>query len=533
MSFRPKLFVQPRKGRGWPLAVGLGLAYAILAVIAYAWTLGAGGLAILWPCNGILAAGLLLLPRGKAITLAVACMAIDCLSAWKVSGGSPLLAVVISGGDVTEAVLAALLIRRVGGAALDVTDLNRLRAITLFGVLPATLTIGTVGSLIGAWLFQYRLATIWPQWALGDFLGMMIGLPTSLILSRWRRFDVGGTERPLERIVILAMIAVATVLFFVQDRSPLSFLLFPVIVLSTFRLSPPYMVLSVLTLAILAALLSIAGFGPFAIREPRIDGGRFLALQAFLTATLVTAVVPMAALADRERTQIKLTRALGASQGAKRHAEEAVDTLGRVVKLQRLMVNELNHRVKNTLASVQSVASQTLRNSRTLAEARTTLDQRLLAMARAHDILTRESWEGADLADLLRTAVDAHAADGLVRIQGPAVRLSPKAALALSLSFHELCTNAMKYGALSGGGAGRVDVDWTVRGAALRLVWRESGGPPVRTPQRKGFGSRMLHSMGRELNGQARIDYDPKGLVCTITARMDEPTAEAREGVDA
>ncbi|WP_165937748.1 PAS domain-containing protein [Methylobacterium segetis] len=194
----------------------------------------------------------------------------------------------------------------------------------------------------------------------------------------------------------------------------------------------------------------------------------------------------------------------------------------------QLMVNELNHRVKNSLAVVQGIASQTLRAARDLDQARSDLTARLVALARAHDLLTSESWEGADLAEVVRATLEG----GLgvqgrqVVTSGPSLRLSPNAALSLALALHELATNAIKYGALSVE-AGRVEISWAIdppidaatveRG--LRLSWTERDGPPVTAPLRRGFGSRLLQrGLAAELHGTVDLAFEPDGVVCRIEA---------------
>jgi PAS domain S-box-containing protein len=191
----------------------------------------------------------------------------------------------------------------------------------------------------------------------------------------------------------------------------------------------------------------------------------------------------------------------------------------------RLLVNELNHRVKNTLATVQSVAAQSFRNLEPCASAeaaRRSFEARLFALARAHDVLTRESWEGADLSTVVREATapyrGTHAEADPFVLAGPDLRLSPKLALGLSMALHELCTNAVKYGAL-GGPKGRVEISWSLaEGAApprLALRWAERDGPPVSEPSRKGFGTRLIErTLVRELAGEATLSYEPGGLVC-------------------
>jgi PAS domain S-box-containing protein len=187
---------------------------------------------------------------------------------------------------------------------------------------------------------------------------------------------------------------------------------------------------------------------------------------------------------------------------------------------QRLLLDELNHRVKNTLATVQSIALQT----RTPADAKRRDDpffRRLLALSQAHDLLTEASWQSASLAEVIRRTLDPHLAvgdDGRMRLSGPSVQLPPNAAVTLHMGFHELATNAMKYGALSSAG-GRIDVTWTLDSAAepptLEIEWRECGGPAVATPTRRGFGSRMIErGIAHEFGGECQLTFDPEGLAC-------------------
>ena len=160
-----------------------------------------------------------------------------------------------------------------------------------------------------------------------------------------------------------------------------------------------------------------------------------------------------------------------------------------------LLVNELNHRVKNTLAVVQSIASQTLRSATSLAEGERSLASRLVSLAKAHDILTEENWSGADLQELLVASSTQHSVRDRFRLSGEPVWLPPSLALSLALAIHELITNAIKYGALSTRD-GTISISWTFTdqpaGRRLRLEWRERGGPPVAHPEHKGFGTRMI-----------------------------------------
>lgn len=194
---------------------------------------------------------------------------------------------------------------------------------------------------------------------------------------------------------------------------------------------------------------------------------------------------------------------------------------------QKLLVNELNHRVKNTLATVQSIALQTMRNSTDPEQARDQITARLIALSKAHDILTQTSWEGAQLRQIVIEATAAHdSADGSrFDVAGPGVWVSAKSALALAMALHELCTNAVKYGALSND-QGRVSIEWTVAeidGAVrqLRMRWVEAGGPPVTPPARRGFGSRLIErGLAQDLGGEVRVEFAPAGVTCTIHAPL-------------
>jgi len=187
--------------------------------------------------------------------------------------------------------------------------------------------------------------------------------------------------------------------------------------------------------------------------------------------------------------------------------------------LQRLLLNELNHRVKNTLATIQAITVQTLRTAHDLPSAREALNRRIRSMAQAHDLLTLHEWSGANLTDVVRRALDVFTPTQ-VTMTGTAIDVSPKHALALSLALHELATNAIKYGALSCP-EGRVNLQWDVQDGMLHLDWQESGGPLVAPPSQKGFGSRLLEVLiVRDLGGDTKLDYDGPGVRCHLTARL-------------
>jgi PAS domain S-box-containing protein len=194
----------------------------------------------------------------------------------------------------------------------------------------------------------------------------------------------------------------------------------------------------------------------------------------------------------------------------------------------QLMINELNHRVKNTLATVQSIATRSLRNAPTVEEGLDAFEGRLMALSATHDVLTETHWEGADLHVLLGRALKPFASREASRLvaEGSPVWLPQRAAISLAMVLHELATNAVKYGALSTD-RGSVTVRWSMDGGAgrLQLEWVERGGPLVQPPTRVGFGSRLIQRTIRsELEGSVELAYAPEGLSCQLSFLLEKPS---------
>ncbi len=195
---------------------------------------------------------------------------------------------------------------------------------------------------------------------------------------------------------------------------------------------------------------------------------------------------------------------------------------------QKLMIDELNHRVKNTLATVQSIAIQTARSNTDPAGFAETFQSRIMSLSHTHNLLTQSHWEGADLRAILQHETEAY---GPTRVSliGPPVSLEPSVVLSLGMIFHELATNAAKYGALHTP-EGRVLVDWALadqRDRKLRLTWRETGGPKVAIPDRRGFGSRLIErNIRHDLAGEINLVYAPHGLIAELTIPLDRTAAK-------
>ncbi len=197
---------------------------------------------------------------------------------------------------------------------------------------------------------------------------------------------------------------------------------------------------------------------------------------------------------------------------------------------QRLLIDELNHRVKNTLAIVQGLAQQTFKGGAATDGARRAFEGRLLALADAHTLLTRENWEHAELGDLVAQSLHAHGASpSRLRMSGPPIRLPPNTALTIAMALHELATNASKYGALSND-QGQVKVEWTTEedpARHLRLRWAEVDGPPVQVPRNRGFGTRMIErALANVGGGRVRLDFRPAGVVCDMEVGLPMPDGD-------
>jgi len=208
------------------------------------------------------------------------------------------------------------------------------------------------------------------------------------------------------------------------------------------------------------------------------------------------------------------------------HFMSLVDTTRHKTALRNAatLIDELNHRVKNTLATVQSIVTQAVRNSSDPEIVRESIEMRIAALSRSHDLLGREKYDGAGLHDLLGEALAPFSVtEGRAErftVEGKKIRMTPKATLALGIAFNELATNAVKYGAFSNE-TGTIAISWTMNeepdGRWLCLHWREKDGPKVTPPTRKGFGSRVLEQgLAHELNGKVKLNYAPDGIICTI-----------------
>ena len=199
-------------------------------------------------------------------------------------------------------------------------------------------------------------------------------------------------------------------------------------------------------------------------------------------------------------------------------------------KLQKLILEELHHRIKNTLATVGAIVSQSLRGLPGVEHAQHAIEGRLLALGQAHDVLLQARWSSANLATIVRTATEAFddPDEPKFSISGPDIRMTSGAVIAIAMTLNELCTNTTKFGALSVP-QGRVDIKWTLDQQAQRLLftWTETNGAAVRPPQQRSFGTRLIETLGRQLRGDVRLTYEPTGFVYIFDVPMASLTLAA------
>ena len=188
-------------------------------------------------------------------------------------------------------------------------------------------------------------------------------------------------------------------------------------------------------------------------------------------------------------------------------------------KLQKLIVEELHHRIKNTLATVSAIASQSLRTATSIEHGQQAIESRLQALGRAHDLLLQAQWSSASLAYIVQGATEPYDSqgEGKISIEGAELRIVSGAVIALAMTLNELCTNTTKFGALSVPG-GHVEIAWTIdpNNERLHLTWTEKGGPAVQPPTRQSFGTRLIETLGKQLHGTVEITYDSKGFIYAL-----------------
>lgn len=321
-QLRP-LFRAAQTNRSPNFALIFAAAYVALSLAAYAWTTATGGLALLWLCNGMLAGALLLLPTRCGIALCVIGVATDFGCAVALGHTPVRQAVVIATLDCFEAVAAASLTRRFGGAALDTTRTRRLFAIITRAIAPATLAAGTVGATLSVFTIGAPFGETWIAWAVGDFLGMSIALPATLLLVRFQRFGASPVRAPRLQSLLIGGPCLITFICFAQSDVHGLIMLVPMAMLfETFFASPVIVAITVILVAFISYGLTIAGYGPIAEDEPSNMGRRILTLELARSTVALSAWFATAMVAERDRARRTMERAVSFAQAARRKAAE-------------------------------------------------------------------------------------------------------------------------------------------------------------------------------------------------------------------
>ena len=219
-------------------------------------------------------------------------------------------------------------------------------------------------------------------------------------------------------------------------------------------------------------------------------------------------------------------KALLAQAGIDAEQREAAD------RLQKLILEELHHRIKNTLATVGAIASQSLRTATSIEHGQHAIESRLLALGRAHDLLLQAQWSSASLAQIVRGATEPYDSEGAGKfsILGPDLRITSGAVIALAMTLNELCTNTTKFGALSVP-PGRVEITWTLDPTTqrLHLTWSEKNGPAFQAPEKRSFGTRLIEMLGKQLKGDVHLTYEPAGFVYALDVPLASLTSSPAE----
>ena len=491
----------------------LAAAYAAAAVFGLTWAVTPGAGSPIWPASGLALAALILggvrLWPGVLLGRMAAAILLNSPQPWWAD-------LLLAGASTLGAYVPAWYVRRLPAFDPSLSTLNQILWLigaalvsAAFSAAPGALILWIAGAPPGV------LPAIFVNWALGNACGVLVLTPLLMVWSQresWRMTP----PQALHLVACVAVAGVAAYVVFMRPALPRlpTWYLFPLIVWAALAFSVRGVSLTLAAISVPALWSALTGAGPFGSGVAGLPQ-RILFAQQFVGITAITMLV-LAAVADERRGRSRIAdseRRLRAEVAERVRAEER----------QELLINELNHRVKNTLATVQSIAIQTLRPHLDPGQAKELFTERLIALSRAHDVLTARSWAGAELGEVARRALEPFDDDAShAKASGPTVWLSPKAALAIAMALHELGTNATKYGALSSP-AGEVRLTWTLETPEmLRLVWRERNGPRVTAPTGRGFGSRLIErGLKADLGGEARLSFEPDGLVCEITARID------------
>jgi two-component sensor histidine kinase/integral membrane sensor domain MASE1 len=493
--------------RALGLAVAVGVGYFLAARLGSALRTEAGTAAF-WPAAGIAIGALIVCERDARLAIAAA-IAIGTIASGLTIGGSPRLAIALGLINAGQALLTAYFIERWFSRPFAFDDVRH-----VWGFVAAAGLGAAVGGVGGA-AAKAPLDTaepfweVWYAWSLSGAVGIVVVAPLLIGPPQlWRERPSKGEW--IEGVGVLALL-VSTSLYTVTQpaNSWVTFspgaLVLPFLLWLTARCRPAFGIAGAFVAAAAVLLAITFGVGRFgdatvAVTE-RIRGAHAAATVVTLYTLILTALF-----SERQRNEAALKR-------GERH--------------QRMLVAELNHRVKNVLATVAAVASRTQGASTSVADFAATLAGRIRSMAATHELLSRREWSGISVRELVQRDLAPYTAEDNTDLDGPDWMLRPAAGQALSMTLHELATNATKHGALSVDG-GRVSVRWNRlqngnADACFCLEWQESGGPAVQSRRESGYGTEVIRNLvPHKLGGTIDLAFPPEGLRCVINIPLTE-----------
>jgi two-component sensor histidine kinase len=483
------------------LTVAVGVAYFLAARLSLL-LLAPTGVAVFWPAAGISSGILIALGRPARWPVAIGVIVANIPA--NLAGDRNVLSAGISTlSDAGEALLVAWIIERSIGSRFY---LGRLRHVLVF---VAAALAGTAVSGIGGTL-GYKLGyspdasawTVWRQWVASDAIGIIAVAPLIIgAVAAWRK-PSSGRELVEGAVALVAVAAIAGITIFLLpadwwEKTIPVVLLFPVLLWIAARCRPVFAAAAVFIVSFIVIATITFGVGNYGDSFPSIDDD-IISAQITIVGTALCALILSSLFAERRR-----------------HAEQ-----------QKILMAELDHRVKNVLARVAAVADSTRQGGGSTDEFIRSFNGRIQSMAVAHTLLSETSWRGSDLAALVRKQLAPYTTNANVMIAGTDIILGAPATQALAMVLHELVTNAVKYGALSIPG-GRVSVSWErkLNGSAatnLSLVWREVGGPPVAPEIRSGYGTGLIRELiPHELGGNVDLAFRSEGACCRIELPLE------------
>lgn len=488
-----RIAAQPVSGASWAqqairMAV-IGGAYLVIATLALKLASINPSATPIWPPTGLALASVIL--WGYRVAPAIY---LGALLANAATAGTIYTAALIACGNTLECLVGGYLINRwsAGPASFDTpAGVTRFALISLLAATPVSATVGVATLVAAGYADIAQSLPIWTTWWLGDLAGAVVVAPVIILWSRARLVSSAPRELWVSAITVAAasfvgIIAFSPLIAASVVKNALGFLAVVPLLWAALRGRRADTATAALILAAFAVWGATARIGPFAHGT---QNESFLLLLMFMMSVSVPSLI------------------LSADVSVRREAEQ----------LRKLLSDELDHRVKNTLAKVQAIAALTLRNSPSPQAFNETFMTRLQAMARNHALLARSGWTQVSLQEVVTDTLAPYIDAGeRISAAGPKVTLEYAVATTLGMALHELATNAAKHGALSTG-AGRVTLNWRIDGDVLDLCWTESNGPRVQVPARRGFGLSVIeHSLATSLRGQVNLDFAPQGFVCTI-----------------